>query len=57
MEGSWWASSGQAARTGMGGAWQSAGGSDDAAEIAAWVQETFTATTVGGTTVFDLIRS
>ncbi|MFI6743295.1 ArnT family glycosyltransferase [Nonomuraea sp. NPDC050451] len=37
---------------GMGG--RSTGGSDDAARIAAWVQETFTATTVGGTTVFDL---
>ncbi|GAA3161259.1 hypothetical protein GCM10010486_29360 [Nonomuraea roseoviolacea subsp. carminata] len=30
------------------------GGSDDAARIAAWVQETFTATTVGGVTVYDL---
>ncbi|MGN9846285.1 glycosyltransferase family 39 protein [Nonomuraea sp. H19] len=30
------------------------GGSDDAAKIAAWVQETFTATTVGGTAVYDL---
>ena len=30
------------------------GGSDDAARIAAWVQETFTSTTVGGTTVYDL---
>ncbi|WP_235030700.1 ArnT family glycosyltransferase [Nonomuraea solani] len=40
--------------TGMGGGRQSAGGSDEAARIAAWVQETFTATTVGGTTVFDL---
>ncbi|MFB4283516.1 hypothetical protein ACBJ59_50005 [Nonomuraea sp. MTCD27] len=50
-------SPGQAVRTGMGGGGRSAGGSDDAAEIAAWVQETFTATTVGGTTVFDLTRS
>ena len=30
------------------------GGSDDAARIAAWVQATFTPTTVGGTTVYDL---
>ncbi|MEV0144614.1 MULTISPECIES: glycosyltransferase family 39 protein [unclassified Nonomuraea] len=30
------------------------GGSDDAARIATWVQETFTATTVSGVTVFDL---
>ncbi|MDR8408830.1 glycosyltransferase family 39 protein [Nonomuraea sp. 3-1Str] len=30
------------------------GGSDEAARIGAWVQETFTATTVGGVTVFDL---
>ncbi|MEV0197281.1 glycosyltransferase family 39 protein [Nonomuraea sp. NPDC050691] len=37
---------------GMGGS--DSGGSDDAAQIAAWVQETFTATTVGGVTVFDL---
>ncbi|MEV0826261.1 ArnT family glycosyltransferase [Nonomuraea rubra] len=43
--------------TGMGGAGRSTGGSDDAARIAAWVQETFTATTVGGTTVFDLTAS
>ncbi|WP_431931548.1 ArnT family glycosyltransferase [Nonomuraea jabiensis] len=39
---------------GMGG--RSTGGSDDAARIVAWVQETFTAGTVGGTTVFDLTR-
>ncbi|AQZ66937.1 4-amino-4-deoxy-L-arabinose transferase and related glycosyltransferases of PMT family [[Actinomadura] parvosata subsp. kistnae] len=43
--------------TGMGGAGRSTGGSDDAARIAAWVRETFTATTVGGTTVFDLTQS
>ncbi|MBB6555794.1 hypothetical protein [Nonomuraea rubra] len=43
--------------TGMGGAGRSTGGSDDAARIAAWVQETFTATTVGGTTVLDLTSS
>ncbi|MGW0194721.1 ArnT family glycosyltransferase [Nonomuraea sp. NPDC003201] len=40
---------------GMGG--RSTAGSDDAARIAAWVQETFTATTVGGTTVFDLTQA
>ncbi|MCK2215071.1 glycosyltransferase family 39 protein [Actinomadura sp. ATCC 31491] len=33
------------------------GGSDDAARIAAWVRQTFTATTVGGVTVFDLTQS
>ncbi|MFI7705632.1 ArnT family glycosyltransferase [Nonomuraea sp. NPDC049480] len=44
--------------TGMGGfGRRSAGGSDDAAQIAAWVQENFAATAVGGTTVFDLTRS
>ncbi|MFD0467765.1 ArnT family glycosyltransferase [Nonomuraea thailandensis] len=43
--------------TGMGGAGRGTGGSDDAARIAAWVRETFTATTAGGTTVFDLTRS
>ncbi|MFC5825341.1 ArnT family glycosyltransferase [Nonomuraea insulae] len=43
--------------TGTGGAGRSTGGSDDAAEIAAWVQETFTATTVGSTTVFDLTKT
>jgi hypothetical protein len=32
----------------------STGGSDDAARIAAWVQENFTPTTVDGTTVYDL---
>ncbi|MEW1846318.1 glycosyltransferase family 39 protein [Nonomuraea angiospora] len=41
---------------GMGMGSRSTGGSDDAARIAAWVQETFTAATVGGTTVFDLTR-
>jgi hypothetical protein len=30
------------------------GGSDDATRIAQWVQENFAATTVGGTTVYDL---
>lgn len=41
---------------GMGGRGGGTGGSDDAAQIAAWVQENFTATTVGGTTVFDLTQ-
>ena len=42
--------------TAMGGRGASTdtGGSDDAARIAAWVQATFTSTTVGGTTVYDL---
>ncbi|MFD1933000.1 hypothetical protein ACFSKW_16110 [Nonomuraea mangrovi] len=31
-----------------------AGGSDEAARIAAWVQENFTARTVGGVTLYDL---
>jgi hypothetical protein len=30
------------------------GGSDDAARIAAWVAAHYRATTVGGTTVYDL---
>jgi hypothetical protein len=30
------------------------GGSDTAAQIAAWVEENFTPTTIGGTTVYDL---
>ncbi|NUP02235.1 MAG: glycosyl transferase [Nonomuraea sp.] len=42
--------------TGMGSPNAGTGGSDEAARIAAWVQDTFTATTVGGTTVFDLTR-
>jgi 4-amino-4-deoxy-L-arabinose transferase-like glycosyltransferase len=33
---------------------RSSGGSEAAQEIAAWVQENFTASTVGGTTVYDL---
>ena len=41
-------------RMGMGG---SMGGSDAARQIAAWVQEHFTATTVGGATVYDLTTS
>ncbi|MEV1167004.1 glycosyltransferase family 39 protein [Nonomuraea sp. NPDC049784] len=41
---------------GMGRGRRSAGGSDDAAQIAAWVQDTFTSATVGGTTVFDLTQ-
>ncbi|MFG1967558.1 ArnT family glycosyltransferase [Nonomuraea sp. NPDC049028] len=42
---------------GMGGGMRggaSTGGSGDAAEIAAWVQETYTAATVGNATVYDL---
>jgi 4-amino-4-deoxy-L-arabinose transferase-like glycosyltransferase len=35
----------------MGG---SMGGSDAARQISAWVQDNFTATTVGGATVYDL---
>ncbi|MEU1720694.1 glycosyltransferase family 39 protein [Nonomuraea sp. NPDC005692] len=43
--------------TGMGGFGSpGTGGSGEAARIAAWVQDTFTATTVGGITVFDLTR-
>ena len=30
------------------------GGSDDAAAIARWVQQHFTPTTIGGTTLYDL---
>jgi 4-amino-4-deoxy-L-arabinose transferase-like glycosyltransferase len=41
-------------RMGMGG---SMGGSDAARQIAAWVQEHFTATSVGGATVYDLTTS
>jgi 4-amino-4-deoxy-L-arabinose transferase-like glycosyltransferase len=36
----------------MGG--RSTGGSNDAQQIAAWVAANYTATTVGGTTVYDL---
>ncbi|WP_260478168.1 glycosyltransferase family 39 protein [Nonomuraea sp. WAC 01424] len=43
--------------TGMDGFGGRGGGSGEAARIAAWVRETFTATTVGGVTVFDLTRS
>lgn len=42
---------------GMGGGMRggaSTGGSSDAADIAAWVQETYTAATVGNATVYDL---
>ena len=39
----------------LGGAgMRSNGGSDDAQEIAAWVADNFTSTTVGGTTLYDL---
>ncbi|WBB76833.1 glycosyltransferase family 39 protein [Micromonospora sp. WMMD1128] len=37
-----------------GGGFRANGGSSASAEIAAWVAETFTATTVDGTTVYDL---
>lgn len=33
------------------------GGSEAAREVAAWVAENFTATTVGGTTVYDLTQA
>jgi 4-amino-4-deoxy-L-arabinose transferase-like glycosyltransferase len=36
------------------GGMQADGGADSAAEIAAWVQETYQATTIGGVTVYDL---
>jgi 4-amino-4-deoxy-L-arabinose transferase-like glycosyltransferase len=39
---------------GGGGFGASQGGSDAARQIAAWVEQTFTATTVGGATVYDL---
>ena len=39
---------------GPGGGAADTGGSDDAARIAAWVQQHFTPTTVDGTTVYDL---
>ena len=35
---------------------QSNGGSNAASQIASWVQQNFTATTIGGTTVYDLTR-
>ena len=35
----------------------SMGGSDAARQISAWVQQRFTATSVGGTTVYDLTTS
>lgn len=34
-----------------------AGGSSDASEISAWVQQNFTATSIGGATVYDLTQS
>jgi hypothetical protein len=40
--------------TGGRGTSTNTGGSDDAARIAAWVQENFAATAVGGITVYDL---
>ena len=39
---------------GGGGFGQSMGGSDSSSEIAAWVADSFTATTVDGVTVYDL---
>jgi hypothetical protein len=33
------------------------GGSNDASEIAAWVEANFTSTTVGGVTLYDLTAS
>jgi hypothetical protein len=47
------ASRGPASRGGP-AATTSTGGSDDATQIAHWVQQNFIATTVGGTTVYDL---
>ena len=41
---------------GMGGG-QSQGGSNAAAQIAEWVAANYTATTIGGTTVYDLTAS
>jgi hypothetical protein len=35
-------------------AWARAGGSGDASQIAAWVEQHFSAQTVGGMTVYDL---
>jgi hypothetical protein len=39
---------------GVGSDGTQSGGSDDAAAIARWVQQHYTATTVGGTTLYDL---
>ncbi len=39
---------------GAGSARSQSGGSDDAAEIAAWVRQHYTPATVGGTTLYDL---
>jgi len=39
---------------GAGSGRSQSGGSDDAARIAAWVQQHYTPTTVGGTTLYDL---
>jgi 4-amino-4-deoxy-L-arabinose transferase-like glycosyltransferase len=52
-----WFVGGGSAFGGGGGNATSTGGSDDATRIAAWVKENFTATTVGGTTVYDLSTS
>ena len=37
-----------------GGGMQANGGSKSSSQIADWVQSTYTATTIGGTTVYDL---
>jgi 4-amino-4-deoxy-L-arabinose transferase-like glycosyltransferase len=39
------------------GGFRASGGSQAAQEIASWVEQNFTATTVGGTTVYDLSGS
>jgi 4-amino-4-deoxy-L-arabinose transferase-like glycosyltransferase len=39
-----------------GGGFQANGGSRAAQQIASWVQSTFTATTIGGQTVYDLTK-
>jgi 4-amino-4-deoxy-L-arabinose transferase-like glycosyltransferase len=41
-------------RGGFGGGLGGGGGSSTASEISSWVEQNFTATTVGGTTVYDL---
>lgn len=42
--------------SGMGGATQ-IGGSDDASQIAQWVAQNYTSTTIGGVTVYDLTQA
>jgi 4-amino-4-deoxy-L-arabinose transferase-like glycosyltransferase len=41
---------------GMGGGMGPGGGNGYAQQISSWVQQNFTATTVGGTTVYDLTK-